>query len=100
MDIHEIVKKLVGPISPVGETYADNDRFENLKTMTELVDKLVFDINTVIPNKDRVEYSMKKAGEFADKFLTDLGMSIITTFSFDKFRYKLARYSLYFSICT
>ena len=74
MDIYEVVKKLVGPISPVGETYADNDRFENLKTMTELVDKLVFDINAVVPNKDRVEYSMKKAGEFADKFLTDLGI--------------------------
>lgn len=63
MDIHEIVKKLVGPIKPIGETNTDHERYKNLKVMTELVDRLVFDIDHIIPNKDRVEYSMKRAGE-------------------------------------
>ncbi len=74
MDIYEVVKKLIGEIAPVGETYADEKSYKNLKTVTELVDKLIFDIDAVIPNKNRVEDSMKRAGEFADNFLTELGI--------------------------
>ena len=74
MDIHEIVKKLVGPIDPVGETNADDRRFENLKVMTELVGELLTDIDRVIPNKERVEFSMKRAGEHADKFYDEIGI--------------------------
>ena len=74
MDIHEIVKKLVGPIDPVGETHTDDNRFENLKVMTELVGELLTDIDRVIPNKERVEFSMKRAGEHADKFYDEIGI--------------------------
>ena len=73
-DIYAVVKKLVGPLHPVGETHTDNDRFENLKVLTELVDKLVDDIDRVIPNKNCHQHSMKRAGEFADKFLDGLGI--------------------------
>jgi len=73
--IREIVKKLVGPIDPVGETNEDNRRFENLKTMTELVDLLLTDIDYVtLENAHRVEYSMKRAGEFASKFFDQIGI--------------------------
>jgi len=75
MDVHEIVKKLVGEIKPTGETHADNQRFENLKIMAELVDRLVFDIDNVGSYKDRTEYSMNRAGQFADNFLAELGIS-------------------------
>lgn len=75
MNIHEIVKKLVGEINPVGETNTDNERFKNLKVMTDLVSRLVYDIDTVGMKKDRAEYSIKRAGEFADTFLEhDLGI--------------------------
>ena len=74
MEMIDIVRKLIGPIEPVGETNADNQRFENLQVLTELVDRLVFDIDQVGMQKNRTEYSIKRAGEFADKFLTDLGI--------------------------
>ena len=71
MTIYDVVCKLVGAIDPIGETYTDNQRFENLKVMTGLVDRLIFNLAEVANNKKRVEYSMKKAGEFADKFLNE-----------------------------
>jgi len=74
MNIYEIVTKLVGPIMPVGETNTDDKRLENLKTMCDLVDKLLCDIYEVAPNMHRHEYSMKRAGEHADEFLTSIGI--------------------------
>lgn len=68
--VYEVVTKLIGPIDPIGETNADDDRFDNLKELAILVDKLVYDIDAVIPNKRRAEFSMKRAGEYADNFLT------------------------------
>lgn len=76
IDVYEVVKKLIGSISPIGETTADDKRFENLKQMTDLVNKLVTDIDDVSYNyKNSHEFSVKRAGEYADKFLTkDLGI--------------------------
>ena len=77
MDIYEIVTKLVGRINPVGETNTDNERFENLKVMCELVEKLVVDIDTVgYSNRTAYEFSKKRAADYVDKFITDrLGIS-------------------------
>ena len=70
---YQVVKKLVGRIDPEGETNTDNLRFENLKEMTRVVDGLLFDIEAVaIGNKGRPEYSRKRAGEYASKFLDDV----------------------------
>jgi len=67
--LHEIVKKLVGNINPVGETHTDNARFENLKVMTGLVDALLTDIDTVaVNNKD------SRAGGFASDFFDEIGI--------------------------
>lgn len=74
MDIYEIVRKLVGDIEPIGETNSDNFRFENLKVMTKLVNKLIADISYVAENKNRQEYSVQRAGEFADTFLNNWGI--------------------------
>lgn len=73
--IVEVVKRLIGGIDPIGETNTDNKRFENLKVMTEVVDVLLTDIGWVAENnKDRGEYSRKRAGDFANKFYTKLGI--------------------------
>ena len=73
-DIYDVVIKLTGPIKPVGETYADNERYENLKVMCSLVEKLLFDIDAVIPNKDSHDYNVKRAGEYAGKFFDKIGI--------------------------
>lgn len=76
MDVYEVAKKLLGPINPIGETNADIERFENLKTACELVNKLLTDIDEVATNnKGRQEFSMKRAGEFASKFFDDIGIA-------------------------
>ena len=74
MEIYDVVTKLVGAIHPVGETTEDEKRFENLKVMTALVDNLIMDIDSIGMEKSRQEFSRKRAGEFADAFLTQLGI--------------------------
>ena len=72
--VYEVVMKLIGEIRPIGESNADRDRFDNLMKLTKLVDKLVYEIDNIIIYKTRPEYSMKKAGVFADNFLIELGI--------------------------
>ena len=48
MDIHEIVKKLVGSITPIGETTTDNERFENLQVICNLVENLIMDLDDMV----------------------------------------------------
>ena len=74
MDIYDVVKKLVGHIHPVGETNEDGIRFSNLMVMTDLVDRLLTDIDRVGMQKNRQEYSIQKAGKFASDFLTQIGI--------------------------
>ena len=72
MTNYDVVKKLLGDISPVGETNTDNDRYDNLKETIELVDSLLENIYEVSFFENRVEYSMKRSGELASKFLKGL----------------------------
>lgn len=72
MEIKEVVQKLVGSIIPAGESHKDTERFENLKTMCELVDSLIYDIYEVSKDKNRHETSMRVMGEYADRFLNEL----------------------------
>lgn len=71
-NIKEIVDKLVGNINPYGASHIDSERFENLKVMCDLVERLVYDINFVAREKDRYEASMKEMGVYAQKFLDNL----------------------------
>lgn len=70
MELHEIVMKLVGPVMPVGETREDERRLENIKTLTELADRLLFEIDAVSHNADRAEASMRAIGVHAREFIT------------------------------
>lgn len=70
--IIEIIKKLNGRIDPVGETHIDNERFENLKKLCDIIESLICDIDSVAyENRDRYEFSMKRSAEFASSFLKD-----------------------------
>lgn len=70
MDIYDVVKKLVGNINPVGETNTDNQRFDNLQVMVDLLDKLLVDVGDVARfNLKRHEYSRERAGKLAHRFL-------------------------------
>jgi hypothetical protein len=75
MELYDVVTKLVGPTNPVGETRADDERFENLKALTGLVDQLLVDIDRIAcANNGRPEFSMTRAGKFCAEFLTQLGI--------------------------
>lgn len=72
MDHTQVVTKLIGPIAPVGETELDNERFENLKAQCEVVEALIMSIQYVANTcKNRHEFSVKRAGEYAERFLTN-----------------------------
>jgi hypothetical protein len=72
MDYYEVIKKLIGPIEPVGETNADDTRYKNLEYTIALVDRLMVDIGEVAPYFERPEFSMSRAGKKAKKYFADL----------------------------
>lgn len=75
IDIYEVVRKLVGNIRPVGESHTDTDRFNNLLELTDLVDKLLSDIDAVAYDyRNNHQHSMKKAAKFAKEFLDKIGI--------------------------
>ncbi|MCK5609332.1 hypothetical protein KAR91_46090 [Candidatus Pacearchaeota archaeon] len=72
MEMIDVIRKLIGPIIPVGESRADAQRFVNLVETIDIVDKLLVDIGRVSASKGRPEASMNKAGEHAMNFLEAL----------------------------
>lgn len=75
MTNYDVVKKLIGNIRPVGETNEDAKRFENLKALCELMNKIHTDIDAVAYDfKDDKQKSVKEACDYANKFLDKLGI--------------------------
>lgn len=73
----EIVKKLIGPISPVGKSEVDSERLENLKAFCSLVNEMVTEIDSVSYNYGHShEHSVKVMANYAETFLSKtLGIS-------------------------
>jgi hypothetical protein len=71
MEIYDIVKKLIGPIEPIGETNSDEQRFKNLENMIDLTGKLLSDIIEVSQYEKCEQHSMSKAGKLARQFMID-----------------------------
>lgn len=69
MELIDIVKRLTGPIQPVGETNADAARLENLSAVGELVELLLCELETAAMSADRPEASMRAIGQKAKMFL-------------------------------
>ena len=72
IDVYEIVKKLIGPIRPIGETHTDDIRIENLHQMMSLAETLIADISSLRGYRANYQYSMKRSADQADKFLKNL----------------------------
>lgn len=75
MELIDVVRKLVGPIDPVGETNEDARRYGHLQALTALLEGLLNDVSSVSLCSDRLEFSIKKAGEHAADFLESIGSS-------------------------
>lgn len=72
VDVHKIVKLLVGPINPIGSTNEDNIRLSNLSNMMLLVKGLLKEIKDVSHSKNSQAYSVARAGKAAGEFLEEL----------------------------
>jgi hypothetical protein len=81
LPMHEIVKKLIGPVYPIGETNKDSKRLERLKILISLADDLLHDIGVVSTYKDRPEWSMQKAGKVASEYFELIGDTRIIAMS-------------------
>ncbi len=69
MELLDVVRKLLGPIDPVGETQMDERRFENLQATIKLVEDLMEDIDDVgYLHRESHEFSVKRSAEFASKW--------------------------------
>jgi hypothetical protein len=70
MNNHEVVKKLIGKISPTAESNTDEERLENLKAMCYLAEMILMDISDVsVRNKHDNHGSVKKIADYASNFL-------------------------------
>ena len=72
MEIQDVVRKILGPIEPIGETNADNERYENLKVTIDLINTLLFDISQVAQYSTCPEFSRSRAGKRAKQFLIEI----------------------------
>lgn len=73
LNIYDVTEKLIGNIDPIGETNTDNERFENLKVMADLVCKLLEDIAFVYHNnKNANEHSRTIAMRYSKQFIKNI----------------------------
>ncbi len=72
LDHYEIVKRLIGPCHPVGETRADEVRLANIKALASLAHALVDDLRGIATAKDRREHSMRECGKVAEKTIASI----------------------------
>lgn len=70
-EVLKIINTLIGDINPIGETNIDNARFNNLIVLCNVVEELVTEIDNVhYKNKEYNEFSIKRASEYADHFMS------------------------------
>lgn len=70
--IIEVVDKLVGGITPIGETNYDNKAKENLNMMIEIVGHYVCEICEVAQMSNYHQASIQRCQEIAQKFIRSL----------------------------
>lgn len=68
----EIIDRLIGDYEPIGETNHDDNSNNNLDLLCDLVYHYLKKIYFLMPNKNRVEYSIKTSGEIAENMFNIL----------------------------
>ena len=68
--VKEIIKRLVGPIKPIGDSSMDSERRENLEVYGELISFLISEVGDVIyHNKNSLYYSVNNSVDKAIEIL-------------------------------
>ena len=75
-ELHKVIKKLVGPVKPIGDTSKDLKRLKNLSGLAELVSLLTDDIIDVSKETEDQMASVYGAKTYADSFLQVLHKKI------------------------
>lgn len=74
MENYDVVKKLIGPIEPTGESETDQQRIDALKQQTDLIFKLTQEIDRITWRmRDDNRSTIKSWVKEADKFLHEIG---------------------------
>lgn len=68
----EVMEKLVGPFTALGDASCDDQRLENLQELGVTLDYFIGGICEEAFNVNRYEYSMKKSGETSVSILQDI----------------------------
>jgi len=68
----EVIDKLVGGITPIGETNCDNKAKENLNMIIEVVGHYVDEICEVAQMSNYHQASIQRCQEIAEKFIRNL----------------------------
>ncbi len=77
MTIHEILRKLIGKIKPIGETNTDNIRYENLNIQLKLMKELNSEIISIAYElRNRQEFSISRSVKLCNKYLDDLKITL------------------------
>lgn len=71
MEVSDIVMKLIGPVTAVGDTRVDEIRLENLKVLIGVAEILIGEIAGAAQVANRPEDSMRRIGKCATEFLDD-----------------------------
>ena len=71
MGIYEIIKKLIGSISPCGDTNIDEKRLYNLDIQIDVAYAMLKDIIEVAKYKDSYESSVSNMGNMAYEYLVE-----------------------------
>lgn len=75
MTNYDVIKKLIGPVTPIGCSSTDVERLKNLKEMADVVNKLLTDIDNVVHEyKDSHEQSVKDIVKFGEDFFNEIGI--------------------------
>lgn len=72
MELDEIVLRLVGPVRATGQHEVDQQRLDNLKVLTGLVEKLLTEIQGASASANNHQDSMKAIGLYAKDFLKEM----------------------------
>lgn len=72
MELHDVVRKLIGPVAAIGEHNEDQRRLANLKVLTEVVEMLLLDIRDAARSANNYQDSMKAIGKYAKDFLDEM----------------------------